>query len=89
MITVFFIVLTLLVAGIYSSKNILTPPDKAGDRDLSVSGLIKTIGILVLGIIISFVQPFSLERVDAGSSYKENLKSFDHFEKEGHIVIRL
>jgi regulator of protease activity HflC (stomatin/prohibitin superfamily) len=42
--------------------------DRWGDNvtKLSVSWLIKPIGILVFGILVSAIQPFSLERIDAG-----------------------
>jgi regulator of protease activity HflC (stomatin/prohibitin superfamily) len=47
----------------------VTGPDRWGDekQKFNTMWLIKPIGIFVLGIIISSIQPFALERIDAGN----------------------
>jgi hypothetical protein len=41
--------------------------DRYGDRkNFNISWLFKPLGIFILGLIVSMVQPFALERVDAG-----------------------
>ncbi|MEX6689014.1 SPFH domain-containing protein [Danxiaibacter flavus] len=63
MISVFFFLLFAGIAIAYALKK--TVPAKTGNALLGVR-LYKTIGIAVLGLIIAFIQPFVLERVDAG-----------------------
>jgi regulator of protease activity HflC (stomatin/prohibitin superfamily) len=64
MITLICIVLTLIIAaGVARSAR---STDTEGNSKLKRTGLAKALGILVIGLIISLLQPFSLERVDAG-----------------------
>lgn len=62
------IFLAALVVAVYvalSTKDHMY--DGSGyDREFRIAWLIKPIGIFILGLILSMVQPFSIERVDAG-----------------------
>jgi hypothetical protein len=58
-----------ILVGLSTRGNMyVTGPDRWGDekQKFNTMWLIKPIGIFVLGIIISSIQPFALERVDAG-----------------------
>lgn len=57
MITLFFIIATVIVAFLYFRR-------QRGDKKMS--GWVQTAVILIAGLILSFIQPFMLERVDAG-----------------------
>lgn len=85
MITIFCMIATLLLTGFYLFKNRATI---ANVKTIGVAA-----GILVVGLIVSFVQPFSAERVDAGHvGIKVNLtgdnRGISKFEyKTGWVVI--
>lgn len=69
MITISLIVLTVLVAAFTIFKGI---------RDDNSKTLTKGIIIAVAGLLISFIQPFSVERIDAGNKgLKVNLTGAD------------
>lgn len=64
MITLIFVIITLFIAvGVLRAHR---SRDEEGRSKLKRSGLVKAAGILVIGLFISFIQPFTLERVDAG-----------------------
>lgn len=53
-------------------------PDRYGGREIGASWVIKPIIILVLGLLFALIQPFKLERVDAGyKGIKVNLTGND------------
>jgi regulator of protease activity HflC (stomatin/prohibitin superfamily) len=59
-----------ILVGLSTRGNMyVTGPDRWGDekQKFNTMWLIKPIGIFVLGIIISIIQPFALERIDAGN----------------------
>jgi regulator of protease activity HflC (stomatin/prohibitin superfamily) len=59
-----------ILVGLSTRGNMyVTGPDRWGDekQKFNTMWLIKPIGIFVLGIIISSIQPFALERIDAGN----------------------
>ena len=59
-----------ILVGLSTRGNMyVTGPDRWGDekQKFNMMWLIKPIGIFVLGIIISSIQPFALERIDAGN----------------------
>ena len=62
MITIFFIVFFLILAILYVVKN----RARAMQTNRFFSTLGIGIGIFVIGAIIALIQPFTLERVDAG-----------------------
>jgi hypothetical protein len=64
MITIIFIVLSVVVAFMYLSRNFKAIQEK--DEWVSSSLFWRGILILCSGIALSFIQPFSLQRVDAG-----------------------
>lgn len=69
MISTLIIVISVLIAIgwlVATRSNAFTPPDKYGDSSLNGKWIIKPIVLVVFGLIIGLVQPFSLERVDAG-----------------------
>lgn len=57
-----------LIALKTRDKMYVTTPDRWGDnRDtFQVSWLIKPLSIFIVGLILSMVQPFSIEKIDAG-----------------------
>jgi regulator of protease activity HflC (stomatin/prohibitin superfamily) len=62
--------ITAILVGLSTRGNMyVTGPDRWGDekQKFNTMWLIKPIGIFVLGIIISSIQPFALERIDAGN----------------------
>jgi hypothetical protein len=71
MISTLIFILGLVIAGFIAfttrgSMYTITE-DRYGDRkNFNISWLFKPVGIFFLGLIISSVQPFALERVDAG-----------------------
>ncbi|RQO30009.1 hypothetical protein DBR32_13965 [Taibaiella sp. KBW10] len=87
MVTIFFIVLSLLIAFLYiKSKH------KSSERSPK-SRILVGICIAAIGIIAAFIQPFTLERVDAGHvGIKVNLtgdsRGISKFEyKTGWVII--
>lgn len=71
MITIILILAAVLFAvltGIrgYNKLKAATTPDRYGSKDIPSSWIIKPIVIACLGILIAFIQPFAIERVDAG-----------------------
>lgn len=61
MISIFLAVLTLLLTVVYFRRN-LTTADKSSKNSKIFTGL----AILAVGLLISLVQPMTIERVDAG-----------------------
>lgn len=59
MVTLILGLLSLIIAGLFIKKNIK-------DRSITPMKLITGIAIGLIGIIGAFIQPFSVERVDAG-----------------------
>lgn len=86
MITIAFIVLTFILAALYVKANIKT-------GKLPGSKLVVAILIVIFGLVISSVQPFTVERVDAGHvGIKVNLtgdnRGISKFEyKTGWVII--
>lgn len=64
MITLICILAALMIAAGYLRAS-RTKNDEGGSG-LRSSAIYKALGILIIGLILSFIQPFSLERVDAG-----------------------
>jgi hypothetical protein len=72
MISTLIFILGLVIAGFVAfttrDRMYVTGTDRWGDskKMFNTMWILKPIGIFVLGIIISSIQPFALERVDAG-----------------------
>lgn len=71
MITLTLIIITTVFSVLYglrsyNKERAKTEPDRWGKIEVSPSFLIKPVILFVVGFIISLIQPFSLERVDAG-----------------------
>ena len=63
---------SLIAAGLIAFKTrdkmFVTSTDRYGDQvnKFQVSWILKPVGIFILGIIVSSVQPFAIEKIDAG-----------------------
>ena len=55
-----------LIFGVFSFKNYLSEPDKYGDRDVKPIAVVKAIGVFVVALVLSFINPYEVERVDSG-----------------------
>jgi regulator of protease activity HflC (stomatin/prohibitin superfamily) len=83
MITLILILATIIAAvmmGLSAFKKAKTAavPDRYGEREINSSWVVKPIVYLVIGLIISLVQPYKIERVDAGhKGIKVNLTGND------------
>jgi len=57
-----------LIALKTRDKMYVTAPDRWGDNrnTFQVSWLLKPIGLFILGLILSIVQPYAIEKIDAG-----------------------
>ncbi len=64
MITVVLLVVALIIAALYFKAK--ASAIQEADAWIESSAFWKGIGVAVVGIVIALVQPFSLERVDAG-----------------------
>ena len=62
-IAVIFTVLAVITAF---SSNMVTK-DKYGDANIDFSKIIKPVAILIVGLLISGIQPFAIEKIDAGN----------------------
>lgn len=61
MITTLLVIITILISFLYFKKNLVS-----ADKSSRTSKIFVGIGILFFGILISLVQPMTMERVDAG-----------------------
>jgi hypothetical protein len=59
-IFVVFAVITALTVGLVTT-------DKYGDTNIDFKKIIKPIAILIVGLLISGIQPFAIEKIDAGN----------------------
>ncbi len=69
MITIIIISLSLIFAGglLVSTRKDYTAEDKYGDPKIKAGWLTKPLIIAVIGLLVGFIQPYLLERVDAGN----------------------
>jgi regulator of protease activity HflC (stomatin/prohibitin superfamily) len=83
MITLILILAAIIAAvmmGLSAFKKAKTAavPDRYGEREINNSWVVKPIVFLVIGLVISLVQPYKIERVDAGhKGIKVNLTGND------------
>ena len=66
MISGIIVVLFTIAAILITLKTGLTTEDKYGDKRPDFSKLAKVLGIIFIGLVIGAIQPFAIERVDAG-----------------------
>ena len=70
MIGLFTFILALIVLGvifgIFSISKYVGEPDKYGDRPVSASQVVKLVGVVITSIILGFINPYEVERVDSG-----------------------
>jgi regulator of protease activity HflC (stomatin/prohibitin superfamily) len=91
MITVVLLVVALIIAALYFKSK--WPVIQEADAWIESSAFWKGIGVAVVGIVIALVQPFSLERVDAGhvgikvqlSGDSRGISKFEY--KTGWVVV--
>jgi regulator of protease activity HflC (stomatin/prohibitin superfamily) len=83
MITVILIIAVIITAALMAFRGFkkalaAAEPDRYGRTDTGSSFLIKPIIVLVTGLLITFIQPYKIERVDAGhKGIKVNLTGND------------
>jgi regulator of protease activity HflC (stomatin/prohibitin superfamily) len=83
MITVILIIAVIITAALMAFRGFkkalaAAEPDRYGRTDTGSSFLIKPIIVLVAGLLITFIQPYKIERVDAGhKGIKVNLTGND------------
>lgn len=66
MISISIIVIGLIFIVLKLKNGIVVDPDTKEQQRKNVSSILISIGILVLTLITVFIQPYNLERVDAG-----------------------
>ena len=70
MIGIITFVLSVLVLGIllgiFNLKNYFGEEDKYGDKPVKAVSIIKLVCVVLLSVIIAFVNPISVERIDTG-----------------------
>jgi regulator of protease activity HflC (stomatin/prohibitin superfamily) len=83
MITITLLLASIIIAVLmgvraYKKAYASTEEDRYGNREVSGSWMVKPIVFGIVGILISLIQPYSLERVDAGhKGIKVNLTGND------------
>ena len=83
MITVILILASIVIATMmglraFKKANASAEPDRYGDKDPGSSWVVKPVIFLVAGLLIAFIQPYKIERVDAGhKGIKVNLTGND------------
>lgn len=61
------IIFTLfLIAAVVALLTGVTPPLMDSDDDINPQGVLSLVGIIVVGALVAGIQPYKLERVDAG-----------------------
>jgi regulator of protease activity HflC (stomatin/prohibitin superfamily) len=66
MISGIIVVLFTISAILTALKTGLSTEDKYGDKRADFTKLAKVLGIIFIGLVIGAIQPFAIERVDAG-----------------------
>jgi hypothetical protein len=67
--TIFIIALAIAAFYFFKSKQVTEKEDRYGSMvsKIEYTSMVKPISILVIGILISAIQPYKIERVDAGN----------------------
>jgi regulator of protease activity HflC (stomatin/prohibitin superfamily) len=70
MIGIITFVLSVLVLGIllgiFNFKNYFGEADRYGDKPVKAVSIIKLVSVVLLSVIIAFINPISVERIDVG-----------------------
>jgi len=53
--------------GIFNPKNYYSEPDKYGDRNLKPLMIGKLVGVLIVSLVLSLMNPVTIQRIDAGN----------------------
>lgn len=83
MITFILILASIIIAALmglraFKKAAAAVQPDRYGNREISSSWVVKPIVFLVVGLFVSLIQPYKIERVDAGhKGIKVNLTGND------------
>jgi len=67
MISTIIVIIFTVIAIMTAIKTGLTTEDKYGDKRPDFAKLVKVLGIIFIGIFISAVQPYAIEKIDAGN----------------------
>jgi hypothetical protein len=67
MISIIIAVIFTVLAVITAFSSSLVTTDKYGDANIDFSKIIKPVAILIVGLLISGIQPFAIEKIDAGN----------------------
>ena len=68
--TLTFIVSILLIGlplGIFNFKNYFTEPDRYDNREVKPVMIGKAVGVLLVSIVLSLINPVTIQRIDAGN----------------------
>lgn len=67
-IITFILLLVILggIFGIFGIKNYVGEPDKYGDRGIKAIAVVKLVLVFFASLIVSFLNPYEVERVDSG-----------------------
>jgi regulator of protease activity HflC (stomatin/prohibitin superfamily) len=70
MIGIITFILSLIVLGgifgIFSISKYTGEPDKYGDREVNVLQIVKLVGVIIVSMVLGFINPYEVERVDSG-----------------------
>lgn len=53
--------------GIFNPKNYFTEPNKYGDKNVKPTMIIKLVAVFLVSIVLSFINPVTIQRIDAGN----------------------
>jgi hypothetical protein len=67
MISIIIAVIFTVLAVITAFSSSMLTKDKYGDTNIDFSKIIKPVAILIVGLFISGIQPFAIEKIDAGN----------------------
>jgi len=67
MISIIIAVIFTVLAVITAFSSSMLTKDKYGDTNIDFSKIIKPVAILIVGLFISGIQPYAIEKIDAGN----------------------
>jgi hypothetical protein len=53
--------------GIFNPKNYFNEPDRYGDRNLKPLMVAKLVGVILVSLVLSLMNPVTIQRLDAGN----------------------
>lgn len=70
MIGIITFIISLIILGVFlgvfNFKNYYSEPDKYGDRNIKPLAVVKLVLVFIISLVISFLNPYEVERVDSG-----------------------